>query len=114
MQGKCTSPPSAEIASVISDLDSNAPEPWRSPRCILLASEQVFYVDRSRLWIDSLHIQFIEAGWNPRGIQTEWYGHAYMTNTVVQGDRLSEARAVHVEAGVGGLFAEGSTQPLHP
>ena len=114
MQGKCVAPPDAEIASAIADLELNAPEPWHAPRCILLASEQVFFVDRSRLWIDSLHIQFIEADTTPRGIDIKNYGHAYVTNTVVQGDRKSKASAVFVLAGIGGIYAEGVTPLLHP
>ena len=36
-----------------------------------------------------------------------------MTNTVVQGDRMSEAVAVTSFTGTGGVYAEGVTQPHH-
>lgn len=103
-------PPGIGITAALDIWNITAPEPWRAPRCILIANQQVFFVDRSRLWIDSLHIKFVDAGWNPRGVDTVAYGHAYMTNTVVEADQLSQGRAIYAQTGDGGVYAEGVTQ----
>lgn len=115
VQGRCAEPPGADVIAALFDVDINGPEPWRAPGCTLLVSEQVFYVEKSRLWIDSLHIQFIEAGagWASCGLTTAYNGHAYMTNTVIQGHRRSKATPVSALPGGGGIYAEGAAQPLH-
>ena len=98
--------------SAVSELGINNAEPWRSPRCFVLGFGALFSIDRSQLWIDALHIQVIDDHWTESAaITVEYLGHAYMTNTVVQGNPSSESRfraAISASAGTGGIYAEGT------
>ena len=83
-------------------------EPWRAPRCVIVTSEDLFLVDRSRLWIDALHVQVTDGRLNPVPVWPQSWGVAYVTNTVVQGDRASNALGSATSEGGGGIYAEGA------
>ena len=100
-------PPTGDLAPSALALGIADEEPWRSPRCVIVTSEDLFLVDRSRLWIDALHIQVVDGTLNPVPIWPQSWGVAYVTNTVVQGDRASNALGAEAFRGGGGLYAEG-------
>ena len=60
-------------------------------------------VDHSRLWIDALRIQFVDAGNVPYALTIRSWGVAYVTNTVVQGDGVSDEAGVQAYRGGGGV-----------
>ena len=107
-QGKCTTPPTGDLEHSALDVGVDDEEPWRAPRCIIVISEDLFVIDRSRLWIDALHIQVVDGRQVPVPIQLTSWGVAYVTNAVVQGDRSSSAVGVSAVRGGGGLYAEGA------
>eukprot|EP00892_Ulva_mutabilis_P005772 jgi/Ulvmu1/3567/UM167_0001.1 len=107
IRGKCTAPPAGLLSPASLDLDIEDEEPWARPRCVIITSEDLFIIDRSRLWLDSLHIQIIDGTENPVPVWPRSWGQAYVTNTVVQGDRSSNALGIEAFRGVGGLYAEG-------
>eukprot|EP00892_Ulva_mutabilis_P005913 jgi/Ulvmu1/3694/UM017_0111.1 len=107
IRGRCTKPPAGSLASAALALDIANEEPWASPRCVIITEEDLFLIDRSRLWLDSLHIQFIDGENSPVAIWSQSWGHAYVTNTVVQGDRASQGGAVQAYRNGGGVYAEG-------
>ena len=93
----------SELVLGIADQD-----PWRAPRCVILTSDDLFLVDRSRLWIDALHIQVVNGRQVPAPILLKSWGVVYVTNTVVQGNRASNAVGLEAIRGGGGLYAEGA------
>ena len=107
-QGKCTTPPTGSLAPSALALGIVEEEPWQAPRCVIVTSDDLFIVDRSRLWIDALHIQVVDGTRIPIPIKLQSWGVAYVTNTVVQGDRASNAVGVEAFRSGGGLYAEGA------
>ena len=101
-------PPTGPLAPSEFALGTTAEEPWRAPRCVIVISEDLFLVDRSRLWIDALHIQIVNGRLIPAAVLLKSWGVAYVTNTVVQGNRASNAVGLEAFRGGGGLYAEGA------
>ena len=108
VQGKCTAPPTGDLQHSALDLGVADEEPWRAPRCVIVTSEDLFVIDRSRLWIDALHIQVVDGRLLPLPINPRSWGVAYVTNTAAQGEPSSNAIGVEAFRGGGGLYAEGA------
>ena len=108
VQGKCTTAPAGSLAPSALALGIADEEPWQPPRCVIVTSEDLFIVDRSRLWIDALHIQVVDGTLIPIPIWPKSWGVAYATNTVVQGDGASNSVGAEALRGGGGLYAEGA------
>jgi len=94
-------------------LGHRANEPWQGPRCVLVIDEDLFIVERSRLWIDSLHIQMVNTqakAPSPVALWTAYAGQMYVSNTVVQGSGIEggEGTCVLADKAVGGIFARGT------
>eukprot|EP00892_Ulva_mutabilis_P007594 jgi/Ulvmu1/5206/UM216_0001.1 len=122
IRGKCTAAPAGSLSSAISDLGIDNEEPWRSPQCVLLTSDDRFILEASRLWLDSLYIQIVAEKVIGSVVifSTRSWGRVYVTNTVVQGDRASNGMAVQAWRSAGGVYAEGCVfnwlagdSPLH-
>lgn len=100
-------------------LGPRADEPWRAPRCVVVTAVDLLIVERSRLWVDSLHIQIVNRGRfsNPVPMWTVYIGQTFVSNTVVQGngknDDDSEGTCVNLQESAAGIFARGANpQPL--
>lgn len=109
VQGKCTTPPTGPLTPSELPLGISDQEPWQAPRCVIVISDPLYMIDRSRLWIDALHIQVTNGSDTTYGIiRLRELGVAYVTNTVVQGDRASKKTGVVAYKNWGGLYAEGA------
>eukprot|EP00892_Ulva_mutabilis_P005912 jgi/Ulvmu1/3693/UM017_0110.1 len=112
IRGKCTTPPTGPFAAAALELEIEDEEPWSSPRCVIITADKLFIVDRSRLWLDSLHIQLMNPRSSrsrviPAGIWMLRWGNAYITNTVVQGKRASDSIGIEAFSSGGGVYAQG-------
>ena len=111
LQGNCTAAPTGSIAATLRALNIDYQEPWIAPRCVLVIADPLFLIDRSRLWLDSVHIQMISGSLvlsrNRVVLLSRDWGHAYVTNTVVQSDRSSTAIGVEAYRNPGGVYCEG-------
>ena len=111
LQGFCLEPPTGSMASILEDLDIGniQKEPWRAPRCVVLTSETPFIVDRSRLWLDSLHVQMLEGSTekHPASFWSLDAGRVYVTNCAAQGDRSEAMLAMEVARSVKGAYVQG-------
>lgn len=106
MQGKCKSPPGGMAVSFGLNIDS--PEPWAEPRCVIIVDNPLFVVEGSRLWVDSLHIQIIQA-LEVAPLTSISFGQLFVSNVIIQGDRNSNGMAANTVAGQHGIYAEGVT-----
>lgn len=108
MLGKCTTGLPGAIERAISDgLEIGQEEPWAAPRCLLIISDDFLVVDRSRLWLDALHIQILGAQRTTAAVYSTGYGQLFVSNSVVQGDRMSSGIALVSQLCLGGIYAEG-------
>lgn len=111
LQGKCDSPPGGTLATTLEAIAARIgdAEPWAAPRCVVLTSEDLIVVMRSRLWLDALHIQITESTDSGvlAAVSPQYFGRLYLANSVVQGDRESAAAPALVRKNVGGLYAQG-------
>lgn len=95
-------------ASLGLDASIDDPEPWAAPRCVVIVDDDLFVVDRSRLWVDSLHIQIIKSASNAIVLYPQAHGQLFVTNTVLQSDRESNGLVVEAYRCQGGMYAEGA------
>jgi hypothetical protein len=99
LQGECASEPSAELLTVptgSADILTLKPK-----QCLLLASEDVFSLITSSIWLDNLYVRVIDPSdgaerkdWFPAivaikpAISSQNNSDLYMTNVTFQGDGL--------------------------
>lgn len=116
MQGRCSEPPGSALTPEALGLGPDANEPWVPPRCVLVTKTDLFIVDQSRLWLDSLHIQIVNGdrtatlSTGPVALWAAYAGQMYVTNTVVQGNghNESESTCLQVDRSVRGVFVRGA------
>jgi len=119
LQGICGHAPGPPFAAAALGLGPDADEAWQAPRCVVVTDDDLFIVDRSRLWVDSLHIQIVNRDpfSNPVPLWTAYIGQTFVSNVVVQGngkdDEDSQGTCVDVQESAAGIFARGADPRAH-
>eukprot|EP00892_Ulva_mutabilis_P005988 jgi/Ulvmu1/3761/UM175_0009.1 len=104
IRGKCTSPPPAPLDPAALGLNITGPEPWRAPRCVLISTIEIFWVDWPGLWIDGLHLQLTSRSdsESTAAISIGTWGSVYLTDSVVQGEPAAHATGLQLyQCGLG-------------
>ena len=119
MQGNCTSPPPISLnPERLAAIPT--PEPWSTPRCVVIVSEEFMQSDSAHVWVDSLHIQFIHALMKPyeaeplsRAFFFRWSAVLFLSNSVIQGDDTVNAAGISVIGSPRGMYCRGAP-PCQP